>query len=142
MRSLSCRRCGTVLTWDGSGAVVRCHICGAQYRVHPRGDASRGATVGTGDVAPIRTTQGQFTGIPLVKSFTPKGWKLSTNAPECEMNRLVPLTPSVEYLSPDQGACITYTGTQAQWNAISKGSNWNYNTGSYTIHCTDGDIAK
>ena len=25
---------------------------------------------------------------------------------------------------------------------ISKGSNWNYNTGNYTIHCTDGDIPK
>ena len=28
---------------------------------------------------------------------------------------------------------IKYRGTQSQWNAISKGSNWNYNTGSYTI---------
>ena len=37
---------------------------------------------------------------------------------------------------------IDYQGTKAQWNAISKGSDWNYNTGSYTIHCTDGDIAK
>ena len=37
---------------------------------------------------------------------------------------------------------ITFNGTKAQWNAISKGSNWNYNTGNYTIHCTDGDIPK
>ena len=37
---------------------------------------------------------------------------------------------------------ITYQGTKAQWNAISKGSYWKTNTGSYTIHCTDGDIAK
>ena len=37
---------------------------------------------------------------------------------------------------------ITYTGTIAQWNAITFGSNWNINTGNYTIHCTDGDIAK
>ena len=37
---------------------------------------------------------------------------------------------------------ITYQGTKAQWNAISKGSWWNDNTGKYTIHCTDGDIAK
>jgi uncharacterized coiled-coil protein SlyX len=37
---------------------------------------------------------------------------------------------------------ITYNGTQAQWNAITKGTNWNTNTGNYTIHCTDGDIAK
>ena len=37
---------------------------------------------------------------------------------------------------------ITFTGTIAQWNAISKGSDWNYSTGAYTVHCTDGDVAK
>ena len=37
---------------------------------------------------------------------------------------------------------ITFNGTQAQWNAITKGTDWNYNTGNYTIHCTDGDIPK
>ena len=28
---------------------------------------------------------------------------------------------------------INYRGTQAQWNAISKGFSWDYNTGNYTI---------
>ena len=37
---------------------------------------------------------------------------------------------------------IVYSGTKAQWNSITKGSSWNFNTGDYTIHCTDGDIAK
>ena len=37
---------------------------------------------------------------------------------------------------------IVYDGTVAQWNAISKGTDWNKNTGTYIIHCTDGDIAK
>lgn len=37
---------------------------------------------------------------------------------------------------------INYTGTIAQWNAITFDSDWNKNTGNYTIHCTDGDIAK
>ena len=37
---------------------------------------------------------------------------------------------------------INFQGTKAQWNAISKGGYWNTNTGNYTIHCTDGDIAK
>ncbi len=37
---------------------------------------------------------------------------------------------------------ITYQGTKAQWEAIAKASSWNSFTGSYTIHCTDGDIAK
>ena len=37
---------------------------------------------------------------------------------------------------------ITFNGTIAKWNAISKGTDWNNNTGNYTIHCTDGDIPK
>ena len=37
---------------------------------------------------------------------------------------------------------VNYQGTKAEWNAISKGSNWNDLTGNYTIHCTDGTISK
>ena len=37
---------------------------------------------------------------------------------------------------------ITYNGTKAQWNAIDKSNNWNFNTGNYVVHCTDGDISK
>lgn len=37
---------------------------------------------------------------------------------------------------------INFKGTMEQWNAITFGSNWNNETGTYTIHCTDGDIAK
>ncbi len=36
---------------------------------------------------------------------------------------------------------ITFQGTKAQWYAIDK-DDWDDNTGSYTIHCTDGDISK
>ena len=37
---------------------------------------------------------------------------------------------------------ITYNGTKAQWNAIDKDYGWNYYTGNYVVHCTDGDISK
>lgn len=37
---------------------------------------------------------------------------------------------------------INYKGTIAQWNAIEKHSSWDMDTGNYTVHCTDGDIAK
>ncbi|MGM9664528.1 MAG: leucine-rich repeat domain-containing protein, partial [Eubacteriales bacterium] len=37
---------------------------------------------------------------------------------------------------------INFNGTKAQWNTISKGTDWNYNTGSYKIYCTDGTISK
>lgn len=32
---------------------------------------------------------------------------------------------------------ITFEGTRAQWKAILKGSNWDYHTGDYTLHCSD-----
>lgn len=37
---------------------------------------------------------------------------------------------------------ITFNGSQDEWRVIQKEYNWDYNTGNYTIHCTDGDIAK
>ena len=37
---------------------------------------------------------------------------------------------------------IYFKGTSAQWNAIKKGSYWNYDTGSYTVYCTDETIKK
>ena len=39
-------------------------------------------------------------------------------------------------------ANIEYKGTIGQWNAVSKGVNWDYNTGYIIIHCIDGDILK
>ena len=37
---------------------------------------------------------------------------------------------------------ITFQGTKAEWEAIPKDFDWDKNTGSYTVHCTDGDIPK
>ena len=37
---------------------------------------------------------------------------------------------------------IIFNGTKEEWNTISKDSYWNYNTGNYTIYCTDGNISK
>lgn len=36
---------------------------------------------------------------------------------------------------------ITYNGTKAQWQAISKGLDWNYEVPATVVHCTDGDVA-
>ncbi len=37
---------------------------------------------------------------------------------------------------------INYNGTKAQWSAITKRTEWNSDTGNYTIYCTDGTISK
>ena len=37
---------------------------------------------------------------------------------------------------------IIFEGTVDEWNAIEKGDAWNFNTGSYTIYCTNGEMSK
>ncbi len=37
---------------------------------------------------------------------------------------------------------ITYQGTTAQWNVVQKGSEWNANTATYTIYCSNTSLAK
>lgn len=109
MRGLTCRRCGTRLTWDETSPILACPVCGTRYRMHPR-TTRGGVGVGAGTVSPIQTTQGQYAGIPMVQSYVPKGWKTNTAALEAESNILLPLTPQIEYASPDGKAFITYTG--------------------------------
>ncbi len=37
---------------------------------------------------------------------------------------------------------IIYDGTIEQWNSVTKGSYWNYNTGDYAVYCNDGNTDK
>ncbi|MCR5723777.1 MAG: leucine-rich repeat protein [Treponema sp.] len=39
-----------------------------------------------------------------------------------------------------QLATITFTGTKAQWNAITKGSNWKYSLAATKVTCSDGEV--
>lgn len=37
---------------------------------------------------------------------------------------------------------ISFNGTMAQWNAITKSLHWDNYTDNYTVYCTDGEITK
>lgn len=37
---------------------------------------------------------------------------------------------------------IQFKGTRGLWNAITKGRQWDFGTGRYTVYCTDGNIPK
>lgn len=37
---------------------------------------------------------------------------------------------------------ISFNGTMAQWNAITKGLRWDNYTDNYTVYCTDGEITE
>ena len=39
-----------------------------------------------------------------------------------------------------RGLKITFNGTKAQWDTITKESKWKYTSSKFTIHCTDGDL--
>lgn len=56
------------------------------------------------------------------------------NTRETEKNAL----HHAELLAID-AACKALGGWRL-WSAISKGTDWNYNTGSYTVYCADGTI--
>lgn len=35
---------------------------------------------------------------------------------------------------------ITFEGTMEQWNSVIKAANWNYDTGTVKVICTDGSL--
>ena len=37
---------------------------------------------------------------------------------------------------------INYNGTKEEWSMITKEDGWDGQTGTYVVHCTDGDVAK
>jgi hypothetical protein len=42
----------------------------------------------------------------------------------------------------DNLTSVQFGGTVAQWKAISFGSYWDYDTGNYSVTCTDGTVSK
>ena len=66
----------------------------------------------------------------------------------CEQLTYVEFTTSVTKIESKAFAncesllCIRYNGTTAEWNAIEKGTDWDAETGNYTVICSDGNITK
>jgi hypothetical protein len=55
-------------------------------------------------------------------------------------NSVTSIGDSVFYQSTNL-ASIIYDGTTEQWNAITKGDNWNYAVSATYVQCTDGQVA-
>jgi len=39
-------------------------------------------------------------------------------------------------------SAINFDGTKEEWVAIQKDSDWDANTGEYTVYCIDGNLTK
>ncbi len=61
---------------------------------------------------------------------------------------VVAIPSAIKELGKSAFACcenlsrILYDGTTEQWNNLTKGDNWDYGTGEYTVYCTDGTVEK
>lgn len=66
----------------------------------------------------------------------------------CNKLQKVTLPSSVKVIEKDAfSSCqnltdIYFKGTKAQWETMQRDSTWDRYTSNYTVHCTDGDIAK
>lgn len=37
---------------------------------------------------------------------------------------------------------INFAGTTEEWQGVTKGTDWQKSTGTFTVKCSDGDVAK
>ncbi len=64
----------------------------------------------------------------------------------CSGLKSITITNSLTFIGPSAFyncnvlKSITFEGTMEQWQAISKGTSWNYNVPASVVHCTDGDV--
>ena len=117
---LKCQKCGANLQWDGTGNVMRCTNCEAEYMIHPRSEKFRrgreqDAYTGRGEVQGIPIVPGNdCSGLCPLESFAPKGWHICSRQASDEFygdHASNPFVPETEYVSPDGSARILFRGS-------------------------------
>ena len=101
----------------------------------PEGVSVIGAMAFEGDYASISKNRG---GLPVSgKEYLRTPMKLTSITLPSTINL-------IEHGAFRGCAClkdIYYKGTKAQWKTLQKQKDWDADTGAYTVHCADGDIA-
>jgi len=96
-----------------------------------------------GDYAFSDYSQGAEVIIPEgVVTIGKNAFEYSTNIRSVRIPSTMRSIGKKAFIGSDKLTKFYYNGTIAQWNAIEKGTNWDLYTGTYVIHCIDGDITK
>ena len=73
-------------------------------------------------------------------------WQLAfancTKLTSVEIQSNITSIPKSLFCNCGQLSSIIYPDSMEQWSSVSKGTDWNTNTGNYTIYCFDGTISK
>ena len=102
-------------------------------------------------LASFTLTKSMFSHCPALTSFTiPEGVETIEGYAFNQCLSLTSITIPRSVMSIESGvfgAClrlsnITFTGTKAEWEAVYKEEDWDRNTRSYVVTCTDGQITK
>lgn len=97
-----------------------------------------------------RSNKGAFSGCSFTSITIPDSVTSIGNSAFTDCNNLTSVTIGNSVTSIGERVfeycyhltSITFNGTIQQWNTIEKGFLWDCQTDNYTVHCTDGDIAK
>ncbi len=118
MIRLKCQECGAGLHWDGSGNVVKCSYCGAEYLIHPQSETFRTKQdpyTGRGEVQGVPIIPGgDLSGICPIESFVPKGWKIGAGQASDEFygdHAGNPFVVQAQFTAPDGSAEIIFRGS-------------------------------
>ncbi|MBQ6119007.1 MAG: hypothetical protein IJK98_07220, partial [Clostridia bacterium] len=118
MVRLKCQECGANLHWDGSGNIIKCSYCDAEYLIHPQSEPFRGGRdmyTGRGETQGIPIVPGtDWSGLCPVESFAPKGWRVGARQASDEFygdHAGNPFVAEAEYAAPDGSAVILFRGS-------------------------------
>ena len=115
-RRIECPKCHAIIVWNETDSIIRCRLCSAQYKMHPR---QRGSVqpvfmppVGRGETDVLTVlNESTIANRPLLKTHIPKNWRYQTSLAGDRYDLVSnPFVVTVAFMAPDSSAKIVFTG--------------------------------